>query len=63
MLYFRGIIEELDWMDDKTKEKAQLKLTKMRQFIAYPDEILDRDLVDNFHNGAEVKADDHVGNK
>ena len=44
---FKGIIDDLDWMDEATKESARTKLDKMRQFIAYPDEMLDQDTVDS----------------
>ena len=59
---FGQIINDLDWMDDKTKEKARKKLTKMAQFIAYPDEMLDEYTVTQHHKGIIIKEDDYFGN-
>ena len=39
---FKGIVEDLDWMDEKTKQRAFRKMEKMNFFIGYPDEILDK---------------------
>jgi predicted metalloendopeptidase len=59
---FLQILDDLTWMDPKTKEKAKHKMLQMHQFIAYPDEILDRDIVEKHHEGIEIKADDYLGN-
>lgn len=49
---FRKIIDDLPWMDAETKVEATKKLEKMDQFIAYPDEIIEKDKVDGLHNGS-----------
>ena len=38
---FNEIIDELDWMDDKTRIRAKEKAAAMTIHIAYPDELLD----------------------
>ena len=38
---FNEIIDELDWMDDKTRIRAKEKAAAMTTHIAYPDELLD----------------------
>jgi predicted metalloendopeptidase len=49
------ILEKLGWMDEDTKKRAQLKLDKMEESIAYSDEFLNKDIVDNLHKGTFVK--------
>ena len=51
-----------DWMDEKTKRKAKEKLDKMGQYIAYPEEVLEQTVIDNFFQGLEVEDDDAYGN-
>ncbi|CAM6054298.1 unnamed protein product, partial [Sphagnum tenellum] len=64
--YLRGaflkILEGSDWMDPLTKERAKEKLKAMREFIGYPDELLDRAKVEAYHEGIEIKDDDFLGN-
>lgn len=52
---FGQSINELAWMTDETKVKAQAKLAKITTKIGYPDQWRD-------YEGLEVKADDLVGN-
>ena len=49
--YFAHMLHELSWMDDETKSEAKKKLEKMDQFIAYPDQLLDKETIDGFHEG------------
>ncbi len=37
-------------------------MVKMSEFIAYPDEILEKSVVDGFHQGLDIKDDDYYGN-
>lgn len=59
---FGDILNELDWMDDVTKERAHEKLKAMDQFIAYSDELLNQNAVDNLHAGLKVDESDYLGN-
>jgi len=52
---FKTRIQNLDWMTDKTKEKAIEKLEKMTQKIGYPDEWRD-------YSALEIKRDPYVLN-
>jgi membrane metallo-endopeptidase-like protein 1 len=56
------ILENLEWMDGKTKKRARAKLEKMDQFIAYSDEFLVQDEVDGLHNEISVSPDDYLKN-
>lgn len=49
--YFAHMLHESSWMDDQTKMEAKKKLEKMNQFIAYPDQLLDKETIDGFHDG------------
>ena len=46
--YFSHMLDGLSWMDDETKSEAKKKMEKMDQFIAYPDELLDQETIDDF---------------
>jgi predicted metalloendopeptidase len=56
------ILENLEWMDGKTKKRARAKLEKMDQFIAYSDEFLVQDEVDGLHQEISVSPDDYLKN-
>ena len=56
------LLNELTWMDNETKLEAKKKLVKMKQFLAYPDELLDREKVDEYYNYLEINEDDYFGN-
>ena len=49
--YFSHMLDGLSWMDDETKSEAKKKMEKMDQFIAYPDELFERETIDEFHKG------------
>ena len=53
---FKKNIEELDWMDAKTKQKALIKLDAMRQLIAYADELTNKTFMDGFFEGNETDS-------
>ena len=48
---FEFLVPHITWMDQKTKTNALEKLRAMGQFIAYPDEFLDRAIMDNYYKG------------
>jgi predicted metalloendopeptidase len=56
------ILVNLDWMDATTKKRAETKLEKMDQFIAYSDEFLVKEKVDDLHKTVTVEVDDYLGN-
>ena len=48
---YKVILDELDWMDDITREKAHAKVDKITPYIGYPLEILNNTLMDDFYQG------------
>ena len=59
---FERILDDITWMDERTKVKARKKLEKMRKFIAYPDELLDERLLDSHHRDIDIDEEDYIGN-
>lgn len=53
---FRGRLEQLEWMDEETREQALLKLSTFEPRIGYP-EIWDE------YEGLDIRADDFFGNR
>ena len=53
---FRGRLEQLEWMDDETREQALTKLSTFEPRIGYP-EIWDT------YEGLEISPDDYFGNR
>ena len=58
----QDILKKLDWMDEETKRRAELKLEKMSETIAYSDEFLVKETVDGIHRGLVITSDDFYGN-
>ena len=50
---FRLLVPKLDWMDEKTKKNTIEKLDAMGQFVGYPDELLNKNLLDNYYQGLQ----------
>ena len=59
---FKKMLDELDWMDPVTKAKALSKLEKITPNIAYPKEILDDKMINEFYSGLEIKNDSYLLN-
>ena len=59
---FKKMLDELEWMDPVTKAKALSKLEKITPNIAYPKEILDDKMIDEFYSGLEIKNDSYLLN-
>ena len=41
-------MDNLEWMDDETKIAARKKLEKMEQYIAYPNEVFNQTVVEEY---------------
>lgn len=54
---FREIVDDIDWMDDKTKEAAHKKADEMGEQMAYADELLDNAKLTEFYNLFNVDID------
>lgn len=48
---FQDILKSVDWMDDETKRNALDKAKSMATHIAYPDELLSDDKLEEFYDG------------
>jgi predicted metalloendopeptidase len=59
---FSSILDNIDWMDQATRGKAHEKLDQMIQFIAYPDELLDKSKVDGMFSELDIQEGDYLGN-
>ena len=59
---FRTMLENIDWMDDKTKAKALDKADKITAHMAYPKEILNDELLTELYEGLELKDDSFMEN-
>jgi len=59
---FKLMLDELDWMDDKTRQRAHVKVDSMKSFIAYAKEILDDNLLNEFYQGLELKSGNYMEN-
>jgi predicted metalloendopeptidase len=51
---FINILMNVDWMDEKTKQKGLQKAEAMAVHIAYPDELLDDKKLEDFYEKLEV---------
>ena len=51
------ILDEVQWMDEGTKTKAYLKLQSIKEYIAYPEEIMNNTKLEDFYDGIEVSND------
>jgi len=49
-------------MDDPTREQAQKKKDNMLESIGYPDQILNRELIEELYSPLELKDGDYYGN-
>ena len=56
------ILDDLNWMDYKTKERARVKLDHMNSFIAFEEALLDNDLLNDFYEGVELSSDNFLEN-
>ena len=48
---FELLVPHITWMDEETRVNAIEKLQEMGQFIAFPDELLNRSLMDEYYKG------------
>ena len=59
---FESILNLIDWMDDETKEKAQKKLSTIKEYIGYPQEILENKKIEDLYKGLEISPDSFYQN-
>lgn len=51
---FLRMLDEIDWMDDETREEAKLKALGISPYIGYPDELLQDELIEQFFSGLQM---------
>lgn len=57
---FEKILNENDWMDFETKKEALKKLRSMHSNIAYPVELLQDSLIENYYKGVKLNATNYL---
>lgn len=56
------ILQEVSWMDDVTRMEAIEKAKSMTSHIAFPDELIDNNKLEEFYKGLELKPDSLLQN-
>ena len=56
------MLDELTWMDSQTKTNALKKVSQMSAHIAYPQEILDSRLINEFYKGLTLDCQSYMEN-
>ncbi|XP_022251669.1 membrane metallo-endopeptidase-like 1 [Limulus polyphemus] len=59
---FLKILDEVDWMDDKTRERAKEKAGTIQPYIGYPDELLNVDKVADIYENLTLTSNDYFQN-
>ena len=59
---FSKILDDAEWMDEETKNKARKKLDNMKEHMAYPNELLNRAKVDGAYSELHPDEEDYFGN-
>lgn len=54
---FVKIIELTDWMGESTKNMAKKKVQSMGAYIAYPEQMLNRNIIDEFYQEVNTRED------
>lgn len=57
---FEHIVNEVKWMDEKTRQFAVAKLKAMTPHIGYPDELMDDGEIENYYRGLEIDENDYL---
>lgn len=51
---FRKTLQEVEWMDELTRQEALEKADAMESHIAYPSEMLDDNKLTRFYNNVSI---------
>jgi len=60
---FKTMLDKVQWMDNETKAKAQEKLNLMKQIIAFPDELFEKDKIDGYYADFKASPDSYLENR
>ena len=53
---------QITWMDPETKKRAHRKLSTIKEYIGYPEEILNNTALEELYEGLEVKPETYFQN-
>ncbi|XP_062901381.1 neprilysin-like [Mobula hypostoma] len=56
-------LQEISWMDQETKAKAEIKMKAIRQRIGYPQEIMDNAKLDEEYKDLQFSSEEYFSNK
>ncbi|KAI1296514.1 Membrane metallo-endopeptidase-like 1 [Halotydeus destructor] len=59
---FLLILDEVDWMDESTRQKARDKAHAITSYIGYPDELLNNTKVGSLYDNLEISDDQYFTN-
>ncbi|KAJ8668512.1 hypothetical protein QAD02_010175 [Eretmocerus hayati] len=59
---FKKILQKVDWMDDETRKAALDKAESMTTHIAYPNELLDDNKIEEFYRKLELSPGNYLQN-
>jgi len=59
---FKLMLDELDWMDEKTRSKAHEKIDLMQSFIAYENEIFNNTILDSYYADLSLNSENYLEN-
>jgi len=59
---FNRILDEITWMDNDTRERARKKLSTMKEYIGYPEEIMVEKNLEDLYKDLRVSPGDHFIN-
>ena len=57
---FELLLNEVNWMDDETRESALNKLKAMSTHIGYPDEIMDNAKIEKYYENLEINENNYL---
>lgn len=57
---FKLLLNEVHWMDNKTRESALTKANAMVTHIGYPDEIMDNKKLEEYYEDLEIDPDTYL---
>lgn len=59
---FLKILHDVDWMDDRTKQRARDKAMAIRPYIGYPNELFNNTEIENFYSGLSFSKNEYFNN-
>ncbi|KAH8310552.1 hypothetical protein KR044_001902 [Drosophila immigrans] len=57
---FNDILDEVNWMDDMTRQEAKKKLLGMANHIGYPEELLDNEKLSKYYDKMKIDPDNYL---